>query len=154
MGSGTTLYCRDPNKQFILARILAALSAAVVAGVMIVVGNRAIDHIVRSLFGIFHRAEMAGRRREEIEAFCAEEIPRLVADRDRLEALVDTHLADREALFASTFAELRLARDGDDVDGFLNGLQKLNQAYRKTLPWRTDKKFDDIMLDDSKPLKL
>ena len=118
------------------------------------VGNRAIDHIVRSLFGIFHGAGMARRRREEIEAFCAAEIPRLIADRERLESLVETHLAERETLFVCTFADLRSARDRDDVDGFLNGLQKLNQAYGKTLPWRTHKEFDDFMLDESQSLKL
>ena len=134
--------------------LLAAVIAAVVAGVMIVVGNRAIDHIVRSLFGMFQGAEKAKRRREEIEAFCEAAIPQLIADRNRLDALVETHLADREALFACTFADLRLARNSNDMDGFLNGLQKLNQVYGKTLPWRTQKEFDDFMLDDSQSLKL
>ena len=138
----------------IVGQILPALCAAVVAGVMIVVGNRSIDHIVRSLFSIFQGAEVARRRREEIEAFCAEQVPRLIADRNRLETLVETHLADREALFACTFADLRSARNGNDVDKFLNGLQKLNQAYGKTLPWRTHREFDDFMLDDSQSLKL
>ena len=138
----------------VVGEILPALCAAVVAGVMIVVGSRAIDHIVRSLFALFQGAEVARRRREEIESFCAEHIPQLIADRQRLESLVEAHLADREALFACTFADLRSARDGNDVDGFLNGLQKLNQAYGKTLPWGTHREFDDFMLDDSQSLKL
>ena len=139
---------------FGLGDILAALSAAVVSGVMIVVGNRAIDHIVRSLFAMFQGAAIARRRREQIEAFCDEQLPCLIADRKRLEALVESHLADRDALFACTFAELSTARDGNDVDGFLKGLQKLNQAYGKALPWRTHREFDDFMLDDSQSLKL
>ena len=134
--------------------LLAEVIAAVVAGVMIVVGNRTIDHIVRSLFAMFQGAAVARRRRKEIEAFCAEHIPQLIADRQRLESLVEAHLADREALFACTFANLRSARDGNDVDGFLNGLQKLNQAYGKILPWGTHREFDDFMLDDSQSLKL
>ena len=138
----------------IVGEILPALCAAVVAGVMIVVGNRAIDHIVRSLFAMFQGAEVARRRREEIEAFCRDQLPRLIADRNRLDALVETHLAGREALFACTFADLRSARDGNNVDGFLNGLQKLNQAYGKTLPWRTRREFDDFMLDYTQSLKL
>ena len=133
--------------------LLAAVISAVVAGVIIVLGNRAIDHVVRSLFGIFHAARMAELRREEIEAFCAEVVPRLVADRDRLEALVETHLADREALFACTFAELESARDAGDMYGFLSGLQKLNQAYGTTLPWQTLDEFNDFMLG-SQSLKL
>jgi len=136
----------------IVGEILPALCAAVVAGVMIVVGNRAIDHIVRSLFAMFQGAEVARRRREEIEAFCAEQIPRLIADREHLELLVETHLTDRKALFACTFTELSTARDDNDVDGFLNGLRKLNAAYGKTLPWRTHREFDNFMLDDSQSL--
>ena len=138
----------------VAGEILPALCVAVVAGVMIVVGNRAIDHIVRSLFAMFQGAEVARRRREEIEAFCAKQLPRLIADRNRLDTLVETHLADREALFACTFAELSTARDGNDVDGFLNELQKLNKAYGKTLTRRTHREFDEFMLDDTQSLKL
>ena len=138
----------------VAGEILPVLCAAVVAGVMIVVGNRAIDHIVRSLFAMFQGAEVARRRRDEIEAFCAEQVPRLIADRNHLDALVETHLGDREVLFTCTFAELASARDSNDMDGFLNGLQRLNQVYGKTLPWRTHREFDDFMLDGSQSLKL
>ena len=132
--------------------LLAAVIAAVVAGVMIVVGNRSIDHIVRSLYGMFQGAEMARLRREEIEAFCAAAIPQLIADRNRLDALVKTHLTDREALFACTSAELQSARNRNDMDGFLNGLQKLNKAYGKRSP--TPEELDDLILDDSQSLPL
>ena len=98
--------------------ILAALVAAVVAGVMIVVGNRSIDHIVRSLFGIFQGAEMARRRREEIEAFCAAAIPQLIADREHLESLVEAHLTRRESLLACTFEDLQSARTATTWTGF------------------------------------
>ena len=132
--------------------LLAAVIAAVVAGVMIVVGNRAIDHIVLSLYGIFQGAEVARRRREEIEAFCAEKIPRLIADRHRLGTLVETHLADREELFARTISDLRSARNRNDLDGFWSGLHKLNKAYGKRLP--TPEELDDLILDDSQSLPL
>ena len=128
--------------------VLAALSAAVVAGVMIVLGNRGIDYVVRSLFALFQGAETARRRREEIEAFSAEMLPRLVADRARLKALVETHLSGREALHDHTFADLRSARDTDDIDGFIGALNKLSP-----LPWRTFDEFDGFMLSEE-PLKL
>ncbi len=135
--------------------ILAPIFAAVIAGVMIVGGNRSIDHIVQSLAGIFHGAHgIARRRREEIEAFCAEHIPQLVADREQLESMVETHFSGRDALFESTFADLQSARDCGDLDGFLSGLQKLNAAYGKSLPWNTQREFDEFMLDDSQSLKL
>ena len=131
-----------------LGDVLAALCAAVVAGVMIVLGNRGIDYIVRSLFGLFQGAAIARRRREEIEAFCAETLPRLVADRECLKALVDTHLAGREALFDRTFADLRSTRDSDDIGGFIKALNELSP-----LPWRTFDEFDGFM-GSPEPLKL
>ena len=121
--------------------ILAALCAAVVAGVMIVLGNRGIEYIVRSLFGLFQGAEVARRRRQEIEAFCAEMLPRLVAGRERLDTVVEAHLAGREALFDRMFADLQSARDTDDIDGFIKTLNQLSP-----LPWRTFNEFDRWML--------
>ena len=128
--------------------VLAALCAAVVAGVMIVLGNRGIDYIVRSMFELFQGAEVARRRREEIEAFCAETLPQLVADRERLEALVETHIAGREALLDRTFADLQSARDTNDIDGFIKALNELHP-----LPWRTFDEFVDFM-HSPEPLRL
>jgi len=128
--------------------ILATLCAAVVAGVMIVLGNRGIDYVVRSLFELFQGADVARRRREEIEAFCDEAVPRLIADRERLEVLVECHIADREALLDRTFGDLRLARDTDDIDGFIKALNELSP-----LPWLTFDEFVGFM-HRPEPLKL
>ena len=136
-----------------LGDLLSALCAAVVAGVMIVIGNRSIDHIMRSLFAIFEGAEIARRRREEIEAFCAIAIPQLVADRHRLESLVEGHLEARKKLLTRAFEDLRSASDHGDTDGFLKELVKINRAYGKALPWRTFNEFDELM-QGSEPLKL
>ena len=128
--------------------ILAALCAAVVAGVMIVLGNRGIDYVVRSLFGLFQGAEVARCRREEIEAFCAEAVPRLVEDREHLKALVESHIAGHEAVLDRTFGDLRLARDTDDIDGFIKALNE-----HAPLPWRTFDQFVGFM-HRPEPLKL
>jgi len=133
--------------------ILAALCAAVVAGVMIVVGNRAIESVVASLCRIFEGAAAAKRRREEIEALCAEVLPQLVADREQLQSMVDSHLTGRQVLFNRTFADLQAARDTSDIDRFLKGLCKLNEAFSKALPWCNMAEFDNAMSHPD-PLKL
>ena len=127
--------------------ILAALCAAVAAGVMIVIGNRSIDHVVQSLFAFFRGAQVARRRRQEIEAFCADVVPQLVAGRNHLAALVETHLARRETLYSFTFADLDSARDSGDIDGFIGALSKLSP-----LPWRTFDEFECFMQGEE-PLK-
>ena len=128
--------------------ILAALCAAVAAGVMIVIGNRSIDHIVRSLFALFRGPEIARHRRQEIEAFCAEAVPGLVMGRHNLEALVETHLAEREELYSCTFADLKSARDTGDIDSFISALNKLS-----LLSWRTFDEFDRFMQSEE-PLRI
>ena len=134
--------------------VLAAVIAAVVAGVMIVIGNRFIDGIVRTLFSIFNAGAIARRRRQEIQRVCDEAIPRLIEDRERLQALVDTHFAEREALLDATFEDMQFARKNRDFDGFLKSLITLNEAYGKVLPWTNFEEFDEFMLDDSRRLKL
>ena len=129
----------------VFGEMLAGICAAVVAGVMIAVGNRSIEWVVKSLFGVFQAAARARRRREEIEAFCNEMLPRLVEDRERLEALVTTHLAERRIMLTSTFEDLRATREAGDIDGFLQGLQRVNEAYGKALEWQTFGEFDQMM---------
>lgn len=133
--------------------VLAAVIAAVVAGVMIVIGNRFIDDVVRALFGIFSAGTRARMRRQEIQRICEEAIPRLIEDRERLQDLVDSHFTDREALLDATFKDMQSAHKHQDVDGFLKGLIKINEAYGKVLPWASFDEFDEFMLDDSRALK-
>ena len=133
--------------------MLSAVLAAAVAGMVIVIGNRGIESIVRGLAAMSARAELARRRREEIERFCAQAIPRMIADRDRLEELVDRHLAEREDALDRAFADMAAARDGEDVGRFLDGLNALNAAYGKALQWSSQTEFDDVMRSDE-PVKL
>lgn len=133
--------------------MLSAVLAAAVAGMVIVIGNRGIEAIVRGLAAMSARVELARRRREEIERFCAQAIPMLIADRDRLEELVDRHLAEREVALDRTFADMAAARDGEDIGRFLGGLNALNAAYGKTLQWGSQAEFDTVMQSDE-PLKL
>ena len=129
--------------------MLSAVLAAAVAGVIIVIGNHGIETIVRGLAALSARAELARRRREEIERFCAQAIPRMIADRDRLEYLVDRHLADRGIALDCAFADMGAARDDEDLGRFLNALKALSPG----LPWSSLAEFDALMLSDQ-PVKL
>ena len=134
--------------------VLAAVVAAVVAGVMIVLANRSIDGVIQGLMSIFNAGVIARRRREEIERICEEALPKLVEDRERLQALADRYFAERESLLDATFEDIRSAGDDDDFDGFLKGLITINAAYGKLLPWASFAEFDELMLDDDRALKL
>ena len=133
--------------------MLSAVLAAAVAGVIIVIGNRGIETIVYGLAKLSARAELARRRREEIERFCAQAIPQMIADRERLEELIDEHLAERRVTLDRTFADMGTAWEDEDLDRFLDALKTLNAVYGKALPWSSQEEFDALMLSD-KPLKM
>ena len=136
-----------------LGDVLASVITAAVVGVMIVVSNRSIDSVVRALFGIFNAGTIARLHREEIQKMCEEAIPRLIEDRERLQALVDNHFAEREVMLDATFEDMQFTRGNHDFNGFLKSLITLNQAYGKMLPWENFEEFEEFMLDDSRTLK-
>ena len=135
-------------------QVLAAVIAAAVAGVMIVIGNRSIDGVCQTLFGMFNAGTIARRRRQEIQKMCEEAIPQLIEDRERLQALIDSHFAEREEMLNVTFEDMQSARKEHDFNGFLKSLITLNEAYGKVLPWMSFEEIDEFMLDDSMTLKL
>ena len=134
--------------------LLAALTAAVVAAVMIVVGNRSIEAVVESVAAAMAAGARARVRREEIERICDESIPRLVEDRERLVALLDSHFSDRGAFIHSTFEELMSSQENRDFGRFIEEFRNVNEAYGATLPWRSFEEIHEFMLDDSAPLRL
>lgn len=134
--------------------VLAAAIAAVVAGVMIVLANRSIDGVIQGLLSIFNAGAIARRRREEIERICEEALPKLVEDRERLQALADRYFAERQSLLGTTFDDIQSASRSDDFNGFLKGLITINAAYGKLLPWASFEEFNEFMLDADRTLKL
>ena len=96
----------------------------------------------------------ARSRQERIQRFCEEIIPQLRADRDRLQSLLEEDFARRGGQLDNAFADMMEARDGEDFDGFVQALGRVNEMYGKALPWQDFEDFDDWMLDDSTVLEL
>ena len=134
--------------------MLSAVLAAAVAGVIIVIGNRGIETIVRGLAVLSSRAELARRKRVEIEQFCAQAIRQMIEDRERLEEFVDQHLAERELALDRSFADMAAARDDGAQQRFLDALIKVNSIYGKALPWSSQAEFDSRMRPEAPPLPL
>ena len=134
--------------------ILSAVLAAAVAGVIIVIGNRGIETIVRGLAVLSSRAELARRKRVEIEQFCDWAIPQMMADRERLEEFVDRHLAERKFALDRSFADMAAARDDGAQQRFLDALIEVNADYGKALPWRSQAEFDSRMRPEAPPLQI
>jgi len=139
---------------FPLGDVLAGIVAAALAAVAIVVVNKGIDGILFGIVSAARAVEAARLRREQVEALCAEALPRMIADREALSALISRHYGNRERMFSATFSELKSALTSNDDAGFLAALKQINQAFGATLGWEDGEEFNTMMLNDEKPFVL
>ncbi|GHV56307.1 hypothetical protein FACS189460_0830 [Deltaproteobacteria bacterium] len=130
--------------------LLAGILAAAAAAMAIVLANKSIDVIVLTLVASFSRAEAAKLRAEQVAAKSQEILPKIIAQRDELEAFIDTHYAKREQLFQKSFLCLNVP---ENIETNLSVLEKINKAFGKSLGYSNFGEFDDLMLSPE-PFKI
>ena len=96
----------------------------------------------------------ARERREHIEALCMTAIPLMRAHRLELDNLIKRHFAERGQLLSRAFDGLEDSLLTWDADGFADQLERVNQAFGASLPFKTLAEFDTFMADDSQDFVL
>lgn len=91
--------------------------------------------------------KVARERRERIEAMCLESIPLIRQHRSELEALLKTHFAERRQLLTQAFDGMEQSLVSWDADDFTQHLESVNQAFGKSLPFKSFNEFDAFMKD-------
>ncbi len=91
--------------------------------------------------------KVARERRERIEAMCLESIPLMRQHRLELEALLKTHFAERRQLLTQAFDGMEKSLVSWDADDFTQHLESVNQAFGKSLPFKSFNEFDAFMKD-------
>lgn len=94
-------------------------------------------------------AKVARERREHIEAMCMTAIPLMRAHRLELESLIEQHFAERRHLLTQAFDNLEDNLLEWNADGFTAQLERVNQAFGKSLPFKTLTEFDAFMADEN-----
>ena len=89
-----------------------------------------------------------------IQRLCAEAIREISRDRHRLQKLIAADFDERKKLLGASFDRLSTSYAIKDVNGFLDGLAAIANAYGGKLPWQDFESFDAWMLDDDAALKL
>ena len=89
----------------------------------------------------------ARERRERIEAMCLESIPLIRQHRLELETLLKTHFAERRQLLTQAFDGMEKSLVSWDADDFTKHLESVNQAFGKSLPFKSFNEFDAFMKD-------
>lgn len=91
--------------------------------------------------------KIARERREQIEALCLESIPIMRQHREQLESLLATHFAERKHLLTQAFDGMEAALISWDADAFTQQLESVNQAFGKSLPFKSFDEFEVFMKD-------
>lgn len=91
--------------------------------------------------------KVARERRERIEAMCLESIPLIRQHRLELEALLKTHFAERRQLLTQAFDGMEKSLVSWNADDFTQHLESVNQAFGKSLPFKSFDEFDTFMKD-------
>ncbi len=91
--------------------------------------------------------KVARERRERIEAMCLESIPLIRQHRSELEALLKTHFAERRQLLTQAFDGMEQSLVSWDANDFTQHLESVNQAFGKSLPFKSFNEFDAFMKD-------
>lgn len=91
--------------------------------------------------------KVARERRERIEAMCLESIPLIRQHRLELEALLKAHFAERHQLLTQAFDGMEQSLVSWNADDFTQHLESVNQAFGKSLPFKSFNEFDIFMKD-------
>lgn len=139
---------------FGIPSIIGGFIAAAFAGIAIVFANRGIDASIKSMVSLLSAAELAKARRAEIEAFCAEALPRIIDGADEFASLTKQYYAERSAILSKNFAVLQAGLAGGDAQRVLAALRSVNSAFGTSIPWKDIADFDALMMDESRAFKL
>jgi hypothetical protein len=98
--------------------------------------------------------QLARERRERIEELCMVSIPLMRAHRLELQRILDQNFAARSQNLTLAFDVMEKSMLVWDCDKFSEGLERVNNAFGASLPFKTFKEFDGFMKDDSQSFVL
>lgn len=131
-----------------IPHIIGGLLAAALAGIAIVFVNRGIDAFIFSVTSAFSNAKAAAIRRERIEEYCEEMLPRLMEEREKFKSIVDSYYTERQKVINESFIAIKSHKIMQDNVKLFASLENLNQLFGKSLGWKTQDEFDAMMISD------
>lgn len=137
----------------VIASFLAPALSITVGAIAVVLMSKSVDLALNALFGVFAQRDIAKMKAEEVEALCADMLPSLIEDREKLESLIKKTYQDRKVSFNHSFNEFKNGFLSSDIDSFISGLQGINSLYGKSLSFSTFSEFDTFMLDKKSVLE-
>lgn len=133
-----------------LSMIISAMAVAL-ANVSVF---RLIDGVSQAVLKIVASRDLAKKRREEVEALCADVFPLLDESMSKLDTLIETEQKERKKIFSKSFKEIQSSLTLNKMDDICNSYKSLYLFLDKDIPFTNAEEFDSFMLDDSMSFKL
>ena len=131
-----------------LPSLISGLISAAIAGIAIIFASRGIDALIFSVTSAFSQAKAAALRREKIEEYCNEIIPKLIGDRMSFDAIVNRYYKERKAILSDAFSSMKNALITKDAVVIYRALESINAMFGNTLGWSCQEEIDALMLSD------
>ena len=115
-----------------------------------IVGYAMSSAYYNSLVNALGDAKLAREERLRIEAECKETIAALQEYRLEIEIVINNYLREHMQAFIEAFADMELAYNTGDVDGFIGGANKITKKLGGKPLFETKKQFDVLMKSTAK----
>lgn len=137
----------------IVGRVLAIGISILVCSLAVVVFSRSVDLMLNGFFGLCAAADMARKRREEIESLFDEIMPKMLENQANLKNYIEDYLGNLTQTAQMSFAELQKALAKQDYCEANKNLVAFAGAFGVNDLFCTREDFDCFMQSD-KPLML
>ncbi len=121
----------------LVAQFLAPALSIIIGSIAVVLICRSIDFAIDTLFGVFAQAEISKKRYEEIEALCEKMLPKIIANRQRLEERIKQTHYERVLRFDMNFEGYKEALQSKDNEKSFEYLNEICKLYGGKLKCKT-----------------
>lgn len=126
------------------ASILATILSIVAGAFAVVLTMRTIDMALDAFFAtlnILDYTKLSAKRAEAIATLCAENLPKLIEEREEIEKLIESTHKERLITLESSFAGCAIAMENNDDVAYTEALQEINKLWGAELKIKT---IDDV----------
>lgn len=126
------------------ASILATILSIVAGAFAVVLTMRTIDMALDAFFAtlnILDYTKLSAKRAEAIATLCAENLPQLIEEREKIEKLIESTHKERLITLESSFADCAIAIENNDDVAYTKALQEINKLWGAELKIKT---IDDV----------
>lgn len=132
----------------LVANIVGTALTIFICAFTVVVFSRTLEISINGFFAICAKAEMAKKRREEIEALYDKIMPQMIENRENLEKYLNDYISDLEQRSELSFNDLQLALTSDNYSKANDSICKLAELYGVKGLFKNNKEFVEFLEND------